>query len=349
MFEMQWPYLLLLAPLPLAMKFIAPKKRVEAALRVPFYQHASQLERHNRLSIGRRPAKLFALWAIWLSCLFAATNPKWVGEPMSMPSSGRDLLMAVDISGSMEQMDMALNGQRINRLMAVKKVIGDFVVRRNADRLGLILFGAQAYLQAPLTYDRQTVNELLQEAQIGFAGRETAIGDAIALAVKRLRDRPDASRVLIVLTDGANTAGVLAPDKATELAQKANIKIYTIAFGAESMEVPGLFGSRTVNPSRDLDEPTMIAIAEKTGGKYFRARNLEELDQIHHELDKLEPIEIEAEKFRPVQTLFYWPLAFAFLLSLAIAALHWWQGRITGQVTNNARANTPPQNKAEAN
>ncbi len=329
MFEMQWPLLLLLAPLPLVMKFIAPKKRVEAALRVPFYQHASQLEKLNRLSIGKRPAKLFALWTMWLSCVFAATNPQWVGEPMSMPSSGRDLLMAVDISGSMEQTDMALNGHRITRLMAVKKVIGDFVTRRNTDRLGLILFGAQAYLQAPLTYDRQTVNELLQEAQIGFAGRETAIGDAIALAVKRLRDRPDGSRVLVVLTDGANTAGVLAPDKATELAQKAKIKIYTIAFGAESMEVPGLFGSRTINPSRDLDEPTMIAIAEKTGGKYFRARNLEELDNIHRELDQLEPIEIEAETFRPVETLFYWPLAFAFLLSMTMASLHIWQGRTT--------------------
>jgi Ca-activated chloride channel family protein len=338
MFEMQWPFLLLLAPLPLAMKFFPPKKRIEAALRVPFYQHASQLEQHNRLSIGRRPAKLFALWAMWLSCLFAATNPQWVGEPMNMPSSGRDLLMAVDISGSMEQVDMVLNGRRITRLMAVKKVIGDFVTRRNTDRLGLILFGAQAYLQAPLTYDRQTVNELLQEAQIGFAGRETAIGDAIALAVKRLRDRPANSRVLVLLTDGANTAGVLAPDKATELAQKADIRIYTIAFGAESMEVPGLFGSRTINPSRDLDEPTMMSIAEKTGGKYFRARNLEELDQIHRELDKLEPIEIQAETFRPVQTLFYWPLGFALLLSLAMASITLWQGRALRREANLVEA-----------
>ncbi|MEN0035983.1 MAG: VWA domain-containing protein [Cellvibrio sp.] len=329
MFEMQWPWLLLLAPLPLLMAFIAPKKRIEAALRVPFYQHASQLEQQNRLGIGKRPAKLLSLWLIWLCCLVAATNPQWVGEPTSMPSSGRDLLMAVDISGSMEQIDMVANGRKITRLMAVKKVIGDFVTRRTTDRLGLILFGAQAYLQAPLTYDRNTVNQLLQEAQIGFAGQETAIGDAIGLAVKRLRDRPDASRVLVILTDGANTSGVLAPDKAAELAQKAGIKIYTIAFGAESMEVPGIFGSRTVNPSADLDEPTMIAIAEKTGGKYFRARNLQELDDIHRELDRLEAIEIEAETFRPVATLFYWPLAFAFLLSLVFACIHIWQGRAT--------------------
>ncbi|QEY13433.1 VWA domain-containing protein [Cellvibrio sp. KY-YJ-3] len=327
MFEMHWPWLLLLAPLPLVMVFIPAKKRIEAALRVPFYQHASQLEQHSKLGINKRPAKLLALWLIWICCLFAATNPQWVGEPTSMPSSGRDLLMAVDISGSMEQTDMAIAGRRVTRLMAVKKVIGDFVVRRNSDRMGLILFGAQAYLQAPLTYDRKTVNQLLQEAQIGFAGRETAIGDAIGLAVKRLRDRPDASRVLVLLTDGANTAGQLSPDKATELAQQAKIKIYTIAFGAESMEVPGIFGSRTVNPSRDLDEPTMVNIAEKTGGKYFRARNLEELDNIHRELDRLEPIEMETETFRPVQTLFYWPLAIAFLLSLLLACLHIWQGR----------------------
>ncbi|WP_331352620.1 VWA domain-containing protein [Cellvibrio sp. UBA7671] len=338
MFEMQWPWLLWLAPLPLLMGFITPKKRIEAALRVPFYQHASQLEHQNRLGVGKRPAKLLSLWLMWLCCLLAATNPQWVGEPTSMPSSGRDLLMAVDISGSMEQTDMVANGRKITRLMAVKKVIGDFVTRRTTDRLGLILFGAQAYLQAPLTYDRNTVNQLLQEAQIGFAGRETAIGDAIGLAVKRLRDRPDASRVLVVLTDGANTAGVLAPDKATELAQKAGIKIYTIAFGAESMEVPGIFGSRTVNPSADLDEGTMMAIAEKTGGKYFRARDLEELDSIHRELDRLEPIEMETETFRPVQTLFYWPLAFAFFLSLIFALSHIWQGRATPLAKNTVEA-----------
>lgn len=327
MFDMQWPWLLLLVPLPLLMGFIAPKKRIEAALRVPFYQDASQLTQQQKFATGKRPSRLLTLWSMWLCCVVASTNPQWVGEPTSMPSSGRDLLMAVDISGSMQETDMAIAGRRVTRLMAVKKVIGDFVVRRNSDRLGLILFGAQAYLQAPLTYDRNTVNQLLQEAQIGFAGQETAIGDAIGLAVKRLRDRPDSGRVLVVLTDGANTSGQLSPDKATELAVQAGIKIYTIAFGAESMEVPGLFGSRTVNPSRDLDETTMSNIAEKTGGKYFRARNLEELDNIHKELDRLEPIEMEAETFRPVQTLFYWPLAIAFLLSLLFASLHIWQGR----------------------
>lgn len=329
MFELQWPWLLLLAPLPLLMRWLPAQRREEAALRVPFYRDVRELGQQHRSATNKRPLRRLALWAIWLLCLISAANPQWVGEPTSMPSSGRDLLMAVDISGSMEQIDMVLANRQVTRLMAVKKVIGDFVVRRQSDRMGLILFGAQAYLQAPLTYDRQTVNQLLQEAQIGFAGQETAIGDAIGLAVKRLRDRPDASRVLILLTDGANTSGELSPEKATELAQQAKIKIYTIAFGAESMVVRDLFGSRKVNPSRDLDEPTMISIAEKTGGRYFRARNLEELENIHRELDRLEPIEMEAETFRPVQTLFYWPLAIALLISLALAGFHLLAGRMT--------------------
>lgn len=334
MFELQWPWLLLLAPLPLFMRFIKPKQRIEAALRVPFYQQASQLEFQQRFHSGKRSSVLATLWAIWLCCVFAVTNPQWVGDPTSMPSSGRDLLLAVDISGSMGTLDMSYRGQTINRLIAIKKVIGDFVQRRKTDRLGLVLFGSQAYLQAPLTYDRNTVFTLLQETEIGFAGEQTAIGDAIGLSVKRLRSRPDASRVLILLTDGANTSGELSPEKATELAKQARIKIYTIAFGAETMEVPGLFGNRTVNPSRDLDEPTMMMIAEKTGGKYFRARNLEELDNIHRELDRLEPIEMETETFRPVQTLFYWPLACAFMLSLLLASSSLWQSLFARGVSN---------------
>jgi Ca-activated chloride channel homolog len=335
MFEMQWPWLLLLIPLPFLMRYFPAKKQEEAALRVPFYQYAKELTHTYSSNKNKHSLRFALLFLIWTLTLFAATNPQWVGEPTNMPSTGRDLLMAVDISGSMEQTDMVYAGQQITRLMAVKKVMSDFVTRRTSDRLGLILFGAQAYLQAPLTYDRNTVNQLLIEAQIGFAGRETAIGDAIALAVKRLRDKFNASRVLVVLTDGANTAGQLSPDKATELAQKANIKIYTIAFGAESMEVPGIFGSRTINPSQDLDETTMRAIAEKTGGEYFRARSLEELDEIHRKLDRLEPIEMETQVFRPVQSLFYWPLALALLLSLGVALQHLWSHRIIKQTSPN--------------
>jgi Ca-activated chloride channel homolog len=178
-------------------------------------------------------------------------------------------------------------------------------------------------LQAPLTYDRQTVNTLLQETEIGFAGEQTSIGDAIGLSIKRLRARPDAQRVLIVLTDGANTAGELEPIKAAELAEKEHVKIYTIGFGADEMLIDnGFFGKRTVNPSADLDEPTMRTIADKTGGQYFRARNLEELAEIHQILNRLEPIDSEDEKFRPIKSLYFYPLTLAFLVSLCWALMH---------------------------
>lgn len=329
MFSVELPWLLLLIPLPLLMRFVRPKKREQAALRAPFFDRVKTLPDSKHTQRTQHTARTAALWLIWGCAVLAAANPQWVGEPKSLPTSGRDLLLAVDISGSMEQTDMQVQGKRITRLMAVKHVIGDFVVRRKADRLGLILFGAQAYLQAPLTYDRETVNTLLQEAQIGFAGRETAIGDAIGLAVKRLRDRPNQSRVLVLLTDGSNTAGELDPLKAADLAKQSDIKIYTIAFGADEMEVQGIFGKRRVNPSQDLDEPTMMSIAEHTGGKYFRARDLDELAQVHYQLDLLEPVIQESETFRPVQSLFYWPLGLAFILSLLMALMPFASGSLS--------------------
>ncbi|RYY75549.1 MAG: VWA domain-containing protein [Gammaproteobacteria bacterium] len=316
MFELQWPWLLALIPLPLLIILLPAQKKEEAALRVPFFAQVKTLETKTHSLGSQKRAGALLLWLIWMCLVLAAANPQWIGEPVSMPNSGRDLLIAVDISGSMKIDDMKYQGNPIRRLEAVKMVVGDFVKNRKSDRLGLVLFGTQAYLQAPLTYDRQTVNTLLQETEIGFAGDQTSIGDAIGLAIKRLRARPDAQRVLIVLTDGANTAGELEPIKAAELAEKEHVKIYTIGFGADEMLVDnGFFGSRVINPSADLDEPTMRAIADKTGGQYFRARNLEELGDVHQMLNRLEPIETEDEKFRPVNSLFYYPLITALLLS----------------------------------
>lgn len=335
MLEFQFSWLLWLAPLPLLMYWVRPKKQEEVALRVPFFQQAMALQEEEGRKTRIRPLRYLALWTIWLSALLAAANPQWLGEPVSIQGSGRDLLLAVDISGSMQIEDMQLQGRAINRLTAIKLVVGNFVEGRRSDRLGLILFGSQAYLQAPLTYDRHTVGVLLQEAQIGFAGEQTAIGDAIGLAVKRLRSRPDNSRVLVLLTDGASTSGELTPQRAAELAKHENIKIYTIGFGADEMVVPGIFGNRRINPSEDLDEDTMRAVASATGGQYFRARNLEELDAIHKELDRLEPVEQDSRTFRPVRALFFWPLSVALILSLLFALAHAWQGRDTA---NNGEA-----------
>ncbi len=327
MLDFQWTWLLALAPLPLFALILPSAQKREPALKVPFYKSAAELREQQPGRSGGGKFNKLILWLIWLSCLAAAANPQWVGEAERMPSSGRDLLLAVDISGSMKIEDMQYRGNTINRLQATKIVVSDFVQERKSDRLGLILFGTQAYLQTPLTYDRETVNTLLWEAQIGFAGEKTAIGDAIGLAVKRLRQRPDTSRVLILLTDGSNNAGALNPDRAAELAQQNNVKIYTIAFGADEMITQGFFGPRRINPSQDIDEEALRRVARQTGGQYFRARNLEELGAIHEQLNRLEPIELDEATFRPTRSLVHWPLSLAFGLSLLWALGSWWRNR----------------------
>ena len=312
MFELISPWWLILLPLPLLITRLKANEEKQAALRVPFYQQVESLQ--GSLSTSKSSAfKKITLWLMWALTVFAAANPQWLGEPVKMPNQGRDLLLAVDISGSMREPDMVYQQYRVTRLMAVKKVIGDFVARRNSDRLGLILFGSNAYLQAPLTFDTNTVQQMLLESEVGMAGEATAIGDAIALGIKRLKDYPDNKRVMILLTDGQNTSGEITPQQAADLAVTAKTKIYTIAFSPYDQEV---------------DAVAMQEIAQKTGGEYFRARNMQELDKIHHQLDQLEPSESDEETFRPVKQLFFWPLAAAFLLSLLLA-LHKIQLRIS--------------------
>lgn len=329
MLEFVWPWLLLLLPLPALVYWLAPRReRHDVAVQVPFYRVLAQTGASSSSGARSQWLHKILLSLIWALCVAAAARPQWVGEPINLPATGRDLLLAVDISGSMETPDMNLQGRNLQRIDVIKYVVGDFVKRRQSDRLGLILFGSQAYLQAPLTFDRSTVQELLQEAQLGFAGQQTAIGDAIGLAVKRLRDRPTDSRVLILLTDGANTAGEIEPRQAADLAKLAGVKIHTIGVGAEEMVQQTLFGRRKINPSADLDEGTLRYIAEETGGRYFRARDPQELVEIYGELDRLEPIEQNDTTFRPISALFYWPLAWAltlsFLLVLSIAAPWQW-------------------------
>jgi Ca-activated chloride channel family protein len=250
----------------------------------------------------------------WLLLVLALARPQVVGDARQLPTTGRDLMLVVDISPSMDEPDMVRQGRRINRLQAVKQVLAEFIDQRRGDRLGLILFGSQAYVQAPLTFDRTTVNILLQEAGLGMAGNATAIGDAVGLAVKRLRERPLEQRVAIVLTDGANTAGEITPDKASELAQASAVRLYTIGIGAGAdSAVTGLLQR---NPSRDLDETLLTRMAQQTGGQYFRARNLPELAGIYASINQLEPAVQEGQFYRPVREYYVWPAALAVTLWL---------------------------------
>jgi Ca-activated chloride channel family protein len=311
-FILAWPWLLVLLPLPWLLRRILPEapSRDQQALRVPWYQAVAAGAR----GWLKRPLLAALAALVWLLLVVAASRPQWVGEISSLPITGRDLLLAVDVSGSMDTQDMVWENRAVNRLVVVKQVAGEFIQRRRGDRVGLILFGSRAYLQTPLTFDIETTATMLDEAEIGLAGRETAIGDAMGLAVKRLREDAQSERVLILLTDGANTSGEVQPLQAAEFAARQGLTVYTVGVGADEMRVQDFFGTRVVNPSVDLDEDALRAIAERTGGAYFRARDAEALAEIYRLLDELEPVESDVEVVRPVAELFHWPLGLAYLL-----------------------------------
>ena len=318
MWSLAWPWALLALPLPWLVRQLLPEAQglSEAGLRVP------NLRRFETLR-DRSPAEQMLNWRFWIAALawcllvLAAARPERIGDELEVPVAGRNLMLAVDLSGSMDQKDFELAGRRVDRLTATKAVASDFISRREGDRIGLILFGERAYLQVPLTLDRDTVKVLLLEAEIGLAGEKTAIGDAITLAVRRVHEQEvdEGEQVLVLLTDGANTAGEVHPLKAAELAQQVGLRIYTIGIGAESMDVSSLLGGRrAINPSADLDEKTLTAIAQQTGGRYFRATDTASLQDIYALVDELEPVEEPETGFRPIKSYYYWPLGVAFAL-----------------------------------
>jgi Ca-activated chloride channel family protein len=313
MIELGWPWMLLAFPLPLLAVWLLPRARqvVVSALRLP---HAGVSLPTATLASSASGWQRVLAWLVWGLLVLSSARPQWLGEPQDVPRSGRDLLLAVDTSGSMSIQDMQVGGQSADRFSTVQLIATDFIQRRAGDRLGLILFGSRAYLLTPLTFDLKTVAKQLDESEIGLAGRETAIGDAVGLSVKRLVERPQEQRVLVLLTDGVNNAGELDPQKAIELAVANRVRIYTVGIGAEAVSVQSLFGSRTINPSADLDVAMLSAMAEKTGGKFFRARDTAELAGIYREIDALEPVAADAESLRPVQEIYFLPLAAALLL-----------------------------------
>ncbi len=318
MISLAWPWVFLALPLPLLARLL-PRAESDggAALRVPFY---GELQGIALGSPGRGSLpRLLLATLVWLLLVLAAARPEWVGAPVSLPVSGRDLMLAVDISGSMEQQDYEIEGGMVSRLAVVKAVAARFLERRDQDRVGLILFGSNAYVQTPLTFDGHTVAAMLRDAVVGLAGRETAIGDAIGLAVKRLREQPEGNRVLILLTDGANTAGILDPLAAAGLAREAGVRIYTIGIGGGEVGIRTPFGMRLMRQGGDYDPATLKRISEITGGRSFSATGREELEAVYAELDRLEPTRREDRTYRPRESLFVWPAGAALALTVLLA------------------------------
>lgn len=318
--EFLWPLAFLLLPLPLVIRWLMKPAEVPmtGALKVPFFNRLNRSARGGGPGSATNWLRLMTATLVWLLLVTALARPVHVGPEVPLPIEGRNVMMAIDLSGSMGQEDFAIDGRPSTRLAVVKDAAQDFITRRKGDRIGLVLFSDRAYLQAPLTFDRKVVGKLLDEAHVGLTGRETAIGDAIAVSVKRLKDRPADSRVLILLTDGASNAGAMDPLTAAKVANDLGIRVYTIGVGAGQQTIETAFGRQIVDLSRDLDEATLKRIADETGGRYFRARDLAGLSQIYTEIDRLEPVQDKPKTVRPSVALFQWPLGAALVLTILL-------------------------------
>ncbi len=314
MIRLDWPWALAALPLPLLhYRWRRAAAPLSVAIFLPF---AAQLAPAAGAVRQGTVLRWFVYGLLWCLVVLAATRPQWLGDPLPTPTNGRRILLAVDVSGSMATQDMANNA---SRLQVVQTVAGKFIDGRQGDQVGLILFGTQPYVQAPLTPDLVTVHRFLDEAVVGVAGTETAIGDAIGMAIKRLRAEasagtqsvPPGRTVLILLTDGQSNAGAIPPLQAARFAADADLRIYTIGVGAAAR--PGFFGPRGNN---DLDEATLQKIAETTGGQYFRATDANALQSVYQQIERLEPTAGHDQWLRPVEEWFWYPLAAALVLSV---------------------------------
>ena len=310
--RLAWPWALLLCLLPwLAVRWRAPPVVRGPALRLPWIPETGTAV-PGAGGLSRSGARTM-LWLGWCLICLALARPQQLGEMVSPPSTARQLMLALDLSGSMNEPDMRLGGRPVTRLGAARAVLDDFLSRRTGDHVGLVIFGQQAFVLAPVTPDLPAVRAQLADAAVGLAGNDTAIGDAIALAVKRLRQLDQGDRVLVLLTDGVNTTGQVDPLRAAELAAREQVRVHTIAFGGDGGF--DFFGLRIPGQAPALDEATLQAIAVRTGGSSFRARDSQELAGIYARIDEIEPVSVQALPVRP------WREGYPFWLGLGLCCL----------------------------
>lgn len=313
MFELASPKALWLVFLPLLLWILLPTSKLnhQSALYLPFYQRLTEALSRTTTPLPRRTVLYF--YGLFSLLVVALAGPQWVGNPMPLSRHGHNILLVLDLSGSMEIPDMNQQGYPVSRLMVVKQAANAFVKARTMDRIGLILFASEAYLQTPLTYDHENVLTRIQEATVGLAGKTTSIGDALGLAVKTLQHTPKKGRIIILLTDGANNSGVLEPLKAAELAKDEHIKVYTIGLASQGSHAGLTHMFLSMQAGADLDEDTLKSIAKETGGRYFRATNPASLHHIYRTIDLLETVKQSAETARPKIDYYPWLLLLFFL------------------------------------
>ncbi len=333
MINVAYPWFFALIVLPLFIYWIIPRARSDnqLALKTPFFSKIrSQLPIVGLNNFKSANYFKYLLVTIWVLLIVSGSGLQWMGKPINLPQSGRDLMMAVDLSGSMAIEDMQKpTGGAESRFDLVMRVVNQFLDTRKGDRVGLVLFGTKAYLQTPLTFDISTVKKMLNDSSIALPGSQTAIGDAIGLSVKKLMQYPSQSKALVLLTDGENNSGSLQPFQAAKIAKQNGIKVYTIGLGGGQIVMNTYFGQRLVNTSEDLDTDALKQIANMTGGKFFRAQNSSDLEKVYEAIDKIEPVESDKTVVRPITYLYPCTLGAALLLSFVLIAV-WLQRRRIG-------------------
>lgn len=315
MLSFEYPYLAVLWLLPIAVYWLLPpnKSTNMAALLVPD-SHPFIYKNQSKFAPSRQLIQALLRAIIYILLVLAVMRPVWLQDAVAIKQQGRDLMLAIDLSGSMDRQDMQYEHKIVSRIWLTKKVAAEFVEKRQGDRLGLIVFGAFPYLQTPLSFDRNTIIENIKKSYTHDADDiqnrifGTSIGDAIGLAIKRLQDNGIEQKTLILITDGSDNSSNIPPAKAAELAQAAGLKIYTIGLGSDRYN--NIY-------QQELDEDILRYIAKTTGGSYFRARHADELSQIYAQIDQLEPVKSDSLSYRPQQSLYYYPLLLAMLLALS--------------------------------
>ena len=313
MIQFAWPWIFLLAPLPLLLR-VTVRQRAYALRLPPDLELALNTTETRHAGLFNR--RLMLVWLAWFLLLLALAQPWIPGNSTVQPVSGRALALAVDVSASMERKDFSLDGEQSDRLSIVKRVAHEFVTARKGDRMSLVLYGKTAFIASPLTFDLHAIGSILDSAGIGMAGNSTAIGDAIGLAIRTLRNDPATNKAIVLLSDGTDNAGSVKPESAAELARSMNIRIHTIALGSEDGQVSGYATAQ----SADLDEATLKSVADIAGGEFFRARTSDDLQSVYTAIDQLETADVEAPPVILKHDLHSWPL-FALLILLIIMTL----------------------------
>ena len=316
MLEFAYPAAFLALPLPLLVYWLVPPHRERvSALRVPFFEDivsaAGAEARPGAVVMRRRALQLAGAALVWGLLVTAMAKPEWVGEPIVREEASRDIMLAIDVSGSMDYRDFpGEDGRPVQRLAAVQRVVDRFVAERESDRIGLIVFGTKAYLQLPFTRDLETARALVELMEVGMAGPKTALGDSIGLAINSFKNSEVDDRLLILLTDGNDTASKMTPINAADIAKLNGVEIYTIGIG--NTEATG---------EDRVDFDTLAAIAARTGGEFFNAENEAALDAIYRRIDETAVADVRTQSWRPRESLVHWPAGLAVILVLMTYAL----------------------------